>query len=106
MLKPIQFPGKEEPVYGTDSPIVACECCGESGPSHLMMNAICVIGSPGHPSMEAFQCPSVEHWACSFDCWSKVMVACIEEHMRPLLEAKHKQRELEQRQLEKEENDA
>lgn len=95
MLKEIVFPVETpEPEYGSDSPIVTCEACGKQGPSHLMINAIIAIGSPGHPSLPPFQCSgseqfkgSTEHWACSPDCWASVAHACIDEHMAPLLNA-------------------
>ena len=96
MLKPIKFPGNEEPEYGTDSPVVTCESCGTHAASHFMFNAICFIGSPGNPALPPVQCPAIEHWACSIECWAKVMSACIEEHMVPYLQAMHKQLELEE----------
>jgi len=94
MLAPLKQP--EEPEYGSDSPTVMCECCGKSGPSHLMINLMIAIGSPGHPSISGFQCPgsgqvhrSPEHWACSPDCWKEIAHACINEHMHDLLLQAH-----------------
>ena len=98
MLKPIQFPEKKEPEYGSDSPIVTCECCGSKGPAHLMINVICFVGSPGHPSLSPLQCPAIEHWSCGLPCWSKVVHACIDEHMVPYLQAIHAQLTLEENQ--------
>lgn len=96
MLTPIKMPvSGEEPEYGSDSPVVKCEACGKSGPTHLMINLAVCIGSPGHPSLPPFQCPGsqqtapgpagAEHWACSPDCWKAVAHACIDEHMHELL---------------------
>lgn len=88
MLKPVKMPGAEPDAaieIGADSPIVPCEACGKTGPSHLMINFMAVIGSPGHPSLLGWQCPAVEHWACSPDCWRNVAHACIDEHMHALL---------------------
>ena len=91
MLKALPA-AKTEPEYGTDSPTVNCESCGKSGPSHLMINCIIFIGSPGHPSLPPFQCPGSqqieqrpEHWACTPECWLLVAHACIDEHMHELL---------------------
>lgn len=87
MLQSIPLPGtpEQEIPYGSDSPIVGCEACGKSGRSHEMINVMIVIGSPGHPSLPAFQCSNTEHWACSPDCWKQVAHACIDEHMHVLL---------------------
>lgn len=92
MLKPVKLPAqKDEPEYGSDSPIVVCEnpACGKSGPSHLMINVMVCVGSPGHPSLAAFQCPAVEHWACSPACWKIVATACVSEHVHELLQQIH-----------------
>jgi hypothetical protein len=88
MLKAIPMPGDTQPLepeYGSDSPTVVCEACAKPGPSHLMINCMIAIGSPGHPSLPAFQCAAVEHWACSPECWRNVAHACIDEHMHALL---------------------
>lgn len=90
MLKPL--PGSNaEPEYGTDSPTVQCEACPKTGPSHLMINVMVCCGSPGHPSITGFQCPHVEHWACSLPCWRKIAHACVDEHMHVILTAFHQQ---------------
>jgi hypothetical protein len=95
VLKPIRKSGGEVP-YGSDSPILTCEICGKSAPSHLMINLMIGIGSPGHPSLTGFQCPGSgqyqgrpEHWACSLECWKQLAHACIDEHMIQLLRDKH-----------------
>jgi len=87
MLKNIRMPNEPIPevAYGSDSPTVKCENCPKKGPSHLMINVMVCIGSPGHPSLPAFQCSAVEHWACTPECWVKVAHACIDEHMLALL---------------------
>lgn len=93
MLKPL--PTKtEEIVQGSDSPTVQCESCGKSGPSHLMINFMVAIGSPGHHTLNGFQCPGggqidnrPEHWACTPECWLVVAHACIDEHMHVLLKS-------------------
>jgi hypothetical protein len=95
MLQPLR--PKEEPVQGSDSPIVTCEACRSQGPSHRMINLAIVVGSPGHESLTGFQCPGSkqmptntdEHWACSIECWAKVAHACIDEHMAVLLQQLH-----------------
>jgi hypothetical protein len=97
MLKPVRKPG-EEVEYGSDSPTLTCEKCGKQGPSHLMINLMIGVGSPGHPSITGFQCPGSgqyqgrpEHWACSLDCWREIAHACIEEHVHELLKFYHSQ---------------
>lgn len=86
MLKPLQEPTKPVEV-GSDSPTVVCEACQKPGPSHLMINVMIVVGSPGHPALLPFQCSNTEHWACSPECWKIVAHACIDEHMHELLKA-------------------
>ena len=88
MLKPIKLVPIEAE-YGTDSPIVACEKCGKTGASNAMINVMICIGSPGHPSLRGFQCPQIEHWACSSECWLEVANACLNEHMHVLLQMQH-----------------
>ncbi len=88
MLKPL--PGAiEEVPYGSDSPTVTCEntACGKTGLSHEMINFMAGVGSPGHPSITGFQCPHVQHWSCSPDCWLIVATACLQEHMHELIKA-------------------
>jgi hypothetical protein len=87
MLAPLIKERIEDVPYGSDSPTVKCENdqCSAIGPSHLMINCIIFIGSPGHPALPPFQCGQTEHWACSVECWSKVAHACIDEHMSELL---------------------
>lgn len=90
MLRPVRLPDTQQEVeYGSDSPVVPCEACGTTGPTHLMINVMIVIGSPGHPSLSAFQCSQTEHWACSPTCWRAVAHACIDEHMCELLAHHH-----------------
>lgn len=99
MLKPVKLPAqRDEPEYGSDSPIVTCENpdCGKSGPSHLMINLMICVGSPGHPHLPPFQCPGsgqiesrAEHWACCPACWLVVGRACLEEHGHELLQQLH-----------------
>ena len=86
MLKPLapSVPLTETEV-GSDSPTRTCEACGKQDKSHLMINCMIVIGSPGHHLLAPFQCPQVEHWACSPGCWRKVAHACIDEHMHEVL---------------------
>lgn len=96
ILAPIQ--GQEESVvYGSDSPTVKCDnpACGKKGPSHLMINLMLCVGSPGHPDLLPFQCPGggqidgrPEHWACSPECWKIIAHACIDEHMHTLLQTR------------------
>lgn len=93
MLKAIK---PQEPDYGSDSPTVTCEACGKPGPSHLMINLMIGIGSPGHPALAPFQCPGSgqieqrpEHWACTPECWAKIAHACVDEHMSALLKQAH-----------------
>ena len=92
MLQPLT--DKTEPVQGTDSPTVTCEACGKTGPSHLMINFMAAIGSPGHHTLNGFQCPGSgqidgrpEHWACSTECWLLVARACLDEHLLVLLKS-------------------
>lgn len=66
-----------------------CESCGKSLPSSQSINFIGIVGSPGHPSLPAFQCTQVEHWSCSIECWSKVAHACIDEHLHDILTKMH-----------------
>lgn len=73
-------------------PSRTCENCGKVVPvGHDAINVIITIGSPGHPDLPPFQCPQVEHWACSPDCWAQVAHACIDEHILPTLRYKHSQ---------------
>lgn len=61
-----------------------CEACGAVVPvGHNAINIIMVVGSPGSPKLDPFQC--TEHWACSPACWQAVAHACIDEHMHPAL---------------------
>lgn len=67
-----------------------CEACGTIvAVGHDAINVIIVVGSPGHPSLAPFQCGYEEHWACSIECWQKVAHACIDEHMRVMLQELH-----------------
>lgn len=86
ILTPVQA---ELAPYGSDSPMVKCENCEATGPSHLMMNVMVAVGSPGHPAITGFQCPAIEHWSCSPGCWLVVAHACIDEHMHELLQLAH-----------------
>jgi hypothetical protein len=90
ILAPLPEPQPEIEV-GTDSPTVQCENpdCGRSGLSHLMINVMITIGSPGHPAIPGWQCPHIEHWACSLDCWRVVSHACLDEHMFQMLKVSH-----------------
>ncbi len=96
LLKSIKRCAIPQVAYATDSPTVECESCGKKGPSHLMINLMIGIGSPGHPSLAAMQCPGSgqienrpEHWACTPECWQKIAHACIDEHMHVLLQEAH-----------------
>lgn len=90
MLEPIKIAEPAtEPVYGTDSPTMTCEACKAQAPRHLFFNAVIWLGSPGHPSLLPLQCPAIEHWACSIECWAQVAKACVDEHMKPYLQSLH-----------------
>lgn len=62
-----------------DVPLRKCDVCNVQRPQDLMINYIAVVGSPGHPSMPAFQCPHQEHWACSLEHLQDVIKHCSEE---------------------------
>lgn len=71
---------------------VKCEnsACGKVvNCRHDAINYMFVVGSPGHPSLMPFQCPSGEHWACSIECWEIVAHACIREHALEMLKQLH-----------------
>ncbi len=85
MLKPINL-ATGKPEIEVQEPQRTCEACGKQLPSSQSINCIIVIGSPGHPSLAPFQCGHEEHWSCSPDCWQRVSIACINEHMRILLD--------------------
>jgi len=90
MLKPINDISGQ--LTANLPPARKCESCGTIIPiGDNALNVMCIIGigSPGHPGVPPFQCPSTEHWACSVKCWSKVAHACIDEHMSPLLSSIH-----------------
>lgn len=83
MLKPLNEL-TPPPVAGP--PPRTCEACGAVVPvGHDAINVIVTIGSPGHPDLPPFQCPQVEHWACSPNCWGQVAHACVDEHILPIL---------------------
>ena len=90
LLKPIQDIAPQ--IAQNLSPPVQCEGCGKMiRTASEAMNVIHIIqvGSPGHASMPPFQCPNVQHWACSPECWRVVAHACIDEHMHPTLMNTH-----------------
>lgn len=62
--------------YG--DPVRACEICGEEQASSDMINFICVLGSPGHYTLDPIQHPDVEHWACSFDHWAQLAHSIVD----------------------------
>lgn len=65
-------------------PVRACELCGEERASSDMINLICVIGSPGHYTLEPFQHPEVEHWACSIEHWKELSHRVVDEMVEHL----------------------
>lgn len=89
MLKALDDSQVKEP----QEPLRTCESCGIQKKSSESINCIMVVGSPGHASLMPFQCPHVEHWSCSRECWSKVAHACIDEHMLIVLQQKHQELE-------------
>jgi hypothetical protein len=74
-------------IQNVSSPVV-CENCGKvlttSNDAYNVM-FVCQVGSPGNPALAAFQCDSIEHWACTPDCWKAVAHACIDQHMHETL---------------------
>ncbi len=84
-----ELPGQATPL--ASDPIRTCEACGKVSPGSESFNIMMQVGVAGHPSIAPFQCPHVEHWACSLDCWRKVAHACIDEHMHELLHYCHAQ---------------
>lgn len=71
-----------------------CEICGKSHPvGDSAVNAMIAvrfqIGSPGHPGVPPFQCPYIEHWTCSVECFEKAAEACLKEHIVPILKEVH-----------------
>ncbi len=91
MLKALTATSSPTPTIPPDPPRT-CEACGrivEDGSQAI--NFMIQIGVAGHPSIDPFQCPQVEHWACSRDCWLKVAHACVDEHMHEVLKYYHSQ---------------
>lgn len=73
-------------------PPVDCEVCGHPMPTHAdAMNVMCVfqVGVPGHPAIPAFQCPMIEHWTCSIECFRAAAVRCLDEHIIPMMNNAH-----------------
>jgi hypothetical protein len=70
-------------------PVRACEVCGAEGASSDMINVIVCIGSPGHYSLDPFQHPETEHWACNVEHWEQLAHRVVTE-MRGHLEEKHR----------------
>jgi hypothetical protein len=90
LLKPIKMPDEQEGEIerGSDSPLIACDACGTSKPSHDMIGFAINVPVPGHPDLYSIGCE--QHWACSIACVARVGHACIDEHVVPLLEFHHK----------------
>lgn len=94
MLKPLPTMGEApRPV----DPPRTCEGCGTIvSDGSRAINVILCIGVAGHPAIAGFQCPHIEHWACTPECWGKVAHACVDEHMLQLLKYLHEQQGISQ----------
>lgn len=90
MLKPLKTKIVPDIEYASDSPLKECEYCHKLYASHRMINCIIIVGSPGHESLQPFQCEQEEHWSCCIEHWNIVAKACIDEHMTELLKNMHK----------------
>lgn len=73
--------GQQAPV--TPEALYTCEICGTQTPASQTYSLAVIYRMPG-PGIAGFQCPTEQHFGCSHEHAEQAMLACLEEHIKPI----------------------
>jgi hypothetical protein len=77
MLEPVSYDTQEVNAV----PMTKCEICGTKVPTSQAFSIKLSYAVPGE-GKNPYECPAVQHWACSHEHAEEAVMACLCEHIR------------------------